>query len=166
MIDLLLEPAKILLSKGVEKFLKSEEQKNLSLAITDALKREMRFNIAILKEVAKLESDEDDTRSALMASLKTQVFDSANTNPIPLSLLITQPLDKTQIHWSDEGNCERFIKYIEKDTTLLELIERAYYRIYIGKTLAKCGKHNIDHDYIQYMLALANNNILSINTEK
>ncbi|PID66040.1 MAG: hypothetical protein CR975_04975 [Gammaproteobacteria bacterium] len=163
MIDLFLEPAKILISKGVKQFLSSEEQKNLSIAVTDALKREMRFNIAILKEIAKLDGSDENTRCALMASLKTYIFDKANRHPVPLSLLVVQPLDKTQVVWKNTEEKERFLKYIRKDQMLLALIERAYYRIHIGQTLAKCGKHNIDYSYIQFMLSLANNNVLSIN---
>lgn len=162
MIDLLLEPAKVFIAGGIEQFRKSQELKNLTVAVKDRLRREIQFNTAILDEAIKLrgkgrdgEDEEgtpgnDDVIVALILSLRTQAFDAVNEGPIPVCLMISGPLDKSR--WPSMRAKEKYDGYLASTTTVEELLDRTYYRIHIVKTLASCGKLGFNLGYIRYML--------------
>lgn len=58
MIELLIEPVKFFLSTGVDSFARSKELQNLRLACVDRLKREIRFNLEILREVTNISNNQ------------------------------------------------------------------------------------------------------------
>lgn len=155
MWDLLVEPAKTFIKGGLDAFRKSDEIKNLTIAIQDRVRREARFNAAVLDEIGKEENGQpknsEDVRVALVGSLKTSAFDDVNNGPIPISLFFSLKLDRDK--WPNWKNKEQYLKYTASDVTQMDLLERIYHRISLAKTFAGCGKLQGNLDYIRFMLA-------------
>lgn len=154
MLDLLFEPAKMLIEGGVEKLRRSAELKNLKIAIQDRLLRELAFNLAILDEAIK-ESRKDGDGSeaacvALVSALRTSAFDAINDGPIPASLLISDGIEKAE--WPKYKGTDQYNIYLQGVSDLVGLVDRAYHRIHIAKTFASCGKFNVDLSYIRFMI--------------
>ena len=149
MFDLLIEPTKLLLQTGIESFKKSNELKNLKFAIQDRIQREIKFNEAICDTIAK--ENDDIIKIALIKSFKTSAFDSVNEGSVPLFLLIDGVFDKTV--YSSNPKLKKYIYYLESANSIIDLLDRAYYRLHVAKTLADCGKINSDFGYIKFMLS-------------
>lgn len=154
MLDLLFEPARMFIEGGIEKFRHSRELKNLTIAVHDRLRREIQFNLAILDEAFKEDDagpvNGDETVSALVQSLKTAAFDSINDGPIPVGLLIAGEIDRND--WPKSKKRDTYDEYLKNIHTVVELLDRAYYRLHIAKTLAACHKLTFDPGYIRFML--------------
>lgn len=135
MWDLLVEPAKTFIKGGLDAFRKSDEIKNLTIAIQDRVRREARFNAAVLDEIGKEDNGQpknsEDVRVALVGSLKTSAFDDINNGPIPISLFFSLKLDRDK--WPNWKNKEQYLKYTVSDVTQVDLLERIYHRISLGK---------------------------------
>jgi len=154
MWDILIEPAKTFIKGGLDAFRKSDEIKNLTLAIQDRIRREARFNAAILDEIEKENAQQKkpiETRLALVKSLKTDAFDDINSGLIPVTLFFSYELDKDK--WPNWKNKDKYLGYTTWDKTQDQLLERIYYRISLAKTFAGCGKLQGNFDYIGFMLA-------------
>ncbi len=155
MWDLLVEPAKTFIKGGLDAFRKSDEIKNLTIAIQDRVRREARFNAAVLDEIGKEENGQpkhpDDVRVALVNSLKTSAFDDVNNGAIPISLFFSSNLNRDK--WPNWKNRDLYLKYTASDSTQVNLLERVYHRINLAKTFAECGKLQGNLDYIRFMLA-------------
>lgn len=157
MLDLLLEPAKIFVEKGLDFYKKTQEHKNLRVAVQDRIRREVRFNIALLTEfitekngVAK---HEETIRGGLIKSLRTSAFDDADSGILPLPLFFEDEL-ANEI-WPSKGfdiNKEKYKEWLKAVKTQYDLLERVYHRIRIAKTFAECGKIHGDLDYVRFML--------------
>ncbi|RZI41990.1 hypothetical protein EGT07_15410 [Herbaspirillum sp. HC18] len=155
MWELLVEPAKIFIKAGIDAFRKSDEIKNLTIAIQDRVRREARFNAAVLDELGKEEGGQpknpEDVRVALVKSLKTVAFDDIDNGAIPISLFFSTKLDRDK--WPNWKNKDQYLKYTASDVTQIDLLERVYHRINLAKTFAECGKLQGNLDYIRFMLA-------------
>jgi hypothetical protein len=156
MWDLLIEPAKTFIKGGLDAFRKSDEIKNLTIAIQDRARREARFNAAVLDEIAKEDGNgqpknPEDVRVALVGSLKTGAFDDINNGPIPISLFFSLPLERDK--WPHWKNKDMYLSYTSADVTQVDLLERVYHRISLAKTFAACGKLQGNLDYIRFMLS-------------
>lgn len=149
MIELLIEPVKFFLSKGIDSFSKTAELKNLRLACVDRLKREIRFNQAILAEVLNT-SLSNEEKSALLVCLKTDAFDMINDSPIPVKLIISGNLNKSD--WDNHTNKDRYLQWMKNDSSIQDLLERVYFRIHVVKAIAPHSEKQRDYDYINYML--------------
>lgn len=156
MWDILIEPAKTFIKGGLDAFRKSDEIKNLTLAIQDRIRREVRFNAAILDEINKGDNDgqpknPDNVRLALVGSLKTNAFDDINNGLIPIALFFALELDKDK--WPKWKNKDQYLGYTKSDKAQVDLLERIYHRISLAKTFAGCEKLQGNLDYIRFMLA-------------
>jgi hypothetical protein len=163
MWDLLVEPAKTFIKGGLDAFRKSDEFKNLTIAIQDRVRREARFNAAVLEELNKEENGQpkhpENVRVALVKSLRTEAFDDINNGAIPISLFFSLKLDRNKWpHWKSK---EKYLKYTASDVAQVNLLERIYHRINLAKTFAGCGKLQGNYDYIQFMLAALDASIKS-----
>jgi hypothetical protein len=155
MWDLLVEPAKTLIKGGIDAFRKSEEMKNLTIAVQDRVRREARFNATVLDELSKEDNGQakhaDDVKVALVKSLRTSAFDDINNGAIPISLFFAAKLEKEK--WPHWKNKEQYLEYTRSDETQFHLLERVYHRIHLAKTFAACGKLQGNMDYIRFMIA-------------
>jgi len=98
MFDLLLEPAKLFVEKGLDAYRKTQEHKNLRIAIQDRIRREVRFNVALLSEHINETKDgqakhENKIRAGLIKSLRTTAFDDADSGVVPLTLFFEDKID-------------------------------------------------------------------------
>lgn len=156
MIELLIEPFKLFLSKGVDQFLRSNELKNLRLSYIDRLMREIKFNKAILDEIVSGEDLNKEEKIALVACLRTSAFDALNESPLPTRLIISGELQKEE--WRKFSNGKAiFLQRLEKVLTIQELLDRVYYRIHVVKTLEPHSQKNRDYAYINFMLSCLDN---------
>jgi hypothetical protein len=155
MWDILIEPAKTFIKGGLDAFRKSDEIKSLTLAIQDRIRREVRFNAAILDEINKDDNGQpknpENVRLALVRSLRTNAFDDINNGLIPIVLFFSSELDKDK--WPKWKSKEKYLLYTHSDKMQVDLLERIYYRISLAKTFAECGKLQGNFDYIRFMLA-------------
>ncbi len=167
MWDLLIEPTKAFIKGGLDAFRKSEEIKNLTMVIQDRIRREARFNAAVLDEICKEEHGQPknpmDVRVALVRSLRTHAFDDVNNGSIPLDLFFSASLNREQ--WPNWRNKDQYMKYTASDAHQLDLLERVYHRINLAKTFAECGKLQGNLDYIRFMLAALDISIKSTQSE-
>ncbi len=155
MWDLLAEPAKTFIKGGLDAFRKSDEIKNLTLAIQDRIRREVRFNAAIFDAISKDDSSlktPEVVRAALVGSLRTDAFDDINNGLIPIVLFFSPELDKHK--WPKWKNKDLYLEYLQSTETQVDLLERIYHRISLAKTFAECGgSMQVNLDYIRFMLA-------------
>lgn len=172
MLDLLLEPAKIFVEKGIEAFRKSQEHKNLRVAIQDRIRREVRFNITLLEEYLTKKTDgtakhDEDVRASLLKSLRTCAFDDVDSGMLPLKLFFEQGLGDAI--WPKGGfkpeDRDQFLKWVSKDKTQYDLLERIYHRLRIAKTFASCGKPQGNMEYIRFMLIAFEKSIAASTSE-
>lgn len=156
MLDLLLEPAKMFVEKGIDAYRKTKEHRNLRIAVQDRLRREVRFNVALLNEFSTEKNGaakhEEAVRKGLIKSLRTNAFDDADCGIVPLALFFEDEL-KDDI-WPSLAfpAKDKYGKWLGAVNTQYDLLERIYHRIRIAKTFAECGKVQGDMDYIRYML--------------
>ncbi len=114
MWDLLVNPAKTLIKGGINARRKSEEMKNLTIAVQDRIRREARFNARVLDELSKGENGQakytDNVKVALVQSLRTDAFDDINNNSaIPISLFFAASLEKEK--WPNWKNKNLYLEY-------------------------------------------------------
>lgn len=157
MLEFILEPAKIFFEKGIDAYRKTQEHKNLRIAIQDRIRREVRFNIALLTEFSTEKNGtskhEDVIRQGLIRSLRTSAFDDADSGIVPLTLFFDEEL-KSDI-WPVKAfdNAQgKYMGWVRALETQYDLLERTYYRIRIARTFAECGKVHGDIDYIRFLL--------------
>lgn len=157
MFDVLLEPAKIFVEKGLDAYRKTQEHKNLRIAMQDRIRREVRFNVALLNEYINQKKDgeakhEKEIREGLIKSLRTTAFDDADAGVVPLTLFFEDKIGDDV--WPQKGfdSKDKYKGYLKSVQTQYDLLERIYYRIRIAKTFADCGKIYGDMDYVRFML--------------
>lgn len=157
MLDLLLEPAKLFIEKGLDAYRKTKEHQNLRLAIQDRIRREIRYNQALLTEIVSQPNNEhkheEQIRLGLIRALRTDAFDDADSGIVPLGLFFEQTLPDSI--WPTKGFEAKKAKYLEWLTrvqTQYALLERAYHRIRIARAFAECGKIHGELSYIRFML--------------
>jgi hypothetical protein len=164
MLEMLMEPTKKFIAGGIDAFRKSKEHQNLLIAVQDQIRREVRFNSALLQELKRsTHKDDMEVRIALIKSLRTEAFDNINQGMLPLGLFFEAELVKEDIfpNWGKQDTYLGWLKYV---ITQYDLLERVYHRIRLAKTFADCGKTQGDMDYIHFMLigfekSIANTNI-------
>jgi hypothetical protein len=157
MFDMLMEPTKKFVMGGIDAFRKSKEHQNLMIAVQDRIRREVRFNSAILQEFKKHDKNtnapkyDKELRSALLKSLRTEAFDDMNQGMLPLALFFEGEIDKDVIfpNWAKQ---ERYLDWLRNVVTQYDLLERIYHRIRLVKTFAECGEIQGEMDYIHFML--------------
>lgn len=142
MIDLLLEPAKLFIEKGLDAYRKTKEHENLRLTIQDRIRREIRYNQALLTEIVsqsnKDHKHDEQIRLGLIRALRTDAFDDADSGIVPLSLFFEQALFDSI--WPTKGFEVKKAKYLDwlaKVQTQYALLERAYHRIRIARYLRR-----------------------------
>lgn len=157
MLDLLIEPAKIFFEKGIDAYRKTQEHKNLRVAVQDRIRREVRFNVALLNEFVTEKNGtakhEDAIRGGLIKSLRTMAFDDADSGIVPMTLFFDEEL-MTDV-WPVRGfeaAQEKYKGWVKSLETQYDLLERTYHRIRIARTFAECGKVHGDIDYIRFLL--------------
>jgi len=162
MLELLLGPANLFLKRGIESFSKSKDFKNLKAAMHDRVRRECKYNRAILDELKK-DDDEDQTlpqeaKIALINSIKTEAFDDINSGVIPLCVFFPDEIDKGK--WPAWGNkTEKYMVYTSSIKSQSDIVERLYHRIAIAKTFAKCSMLRGDMDYLRFLIAILENTL-------
>ncbi|MDM8557450.1 hypothetical protein [Candidatus Parabeggiatoa sp. HSG14] len=161
MLDLLLEPTKMFVKGGIDVFRRSKEHKNLLIVVQDRVRREVRFNSALLQEFNKCDKNkntfkhDEQLRVALVKSLQTEAFDEVNKGVLPLALFFETELLKDEIwpksatNWPEK---EKYLGWLKNVNTQYDLLERVYHRIKLTKTFAECGKIQGNINYVYFML--------------
>ncbi|WP_071057828.1 hypothetical protein [Pelistega sp. MC2] len=158
MLDLLMEPVKIFIKGGVEKFLKSKELKNMQVAYVAMLLRETRFNKEVLKEITADQSEDKTEIAPLVNCLKTEAFDALNNSLLPLNLVISGDLKCQKDYFCKD---EKYLEWIKSDKTISDLLERTYFRLHITKTLVTISNKKWDYGYISFLLNCLQKELLS-----
>jgi len=156
MLDLLLEPTAMFVKSGLKAFRQSKEHHNLLIAVQDRIRREVKFNTAILQEFMKYSGNNDPAEEnlclALLKSLQTEAFDEINKGVLPLSIFFEQKsLESDFPNWPKKETTQYF-KWMENIITQYDLLERIYHRIKLTKTFAECNRLQGNMKYIQFML--------------
>ena len=157
MLDLLLEPTTVFVRNGIKAFRASKEHQNLSIAVQDRIRREVRFNAALLQEIMKFSENGNSVKKdehiclTLIKALQTEAFDEINKGVLPLSLFFENQLAKEEIfpNWFEKN---KFFDWMKKIYTQYDLLERVYHRIKLAKTFAEAGRLQGNMKYIQFML--------------
>ena len=154
MWEFLTRPAEIFIEGGINAFRQSKEMQNVMLAAQDRIRRESRFNEAVLDELLK---DKNRRRysgqkcAGLILSLKTRAFEDVDGGALPPGLPFPIELDQTAgPDWLQCG--DRHMKRIEKITDLRGLLECTYHRIMLAKTFAGFGKRQGDFRDIKFLI--------------
>ncbi|HHB92544.1 MAG TPA: hypothetical protein ENK59_04945 [Thioploca sp.] len=167
MLDLLLEPTAMFVKGGIKAFRKSQEHHNLLIAVQDRIRREVKFNTALLQEFTKYknsDSPEEYLCLTLIKALETEAFDEINKGVLPLSMFFEQKSLKSDFpKWPEK---EKYFKWMENIITQYDLLERIYHRIKLIKTFAEGNRVQGNVRYIQFMLiglqkSIANTDIQS-----
>jgi len=168
MLDLLLEPTRVFVKGGIDVFRKSKEHQNLLIAVQDRIRREIRFNSALLQELGKYDRSknafkhDNDLRLALVRSLRTEAFEEVNKGVLPLKLFFESQLseDIWPKKWQDR---DKYLGWLKNVITQYDLLERIYHRIGLAKTFAECGQIQGNMDYIYFMLIGFEKSIIGTN---
>lgn len=164
MLDLLIGPAKDFLQLGIDEFRKRKEYKNLIIAIQDRIRREVRFNIAVLDELLKISDDHDDGQyEALVRSLRTDGFDQIDSGMLPLKIFFAEEVAESV--WPKggftEGEIKQFKGRLKSIKTQYNLLERLYHRIRLAQTFVDLGTVKSDMKYVQFILRAFERSIAS-----
>lgn len=166
MFDLLMEPVKLFISGGMEKFAASKELMNIRIVCLDRLLREVRFNKEILNEVKGSLAEDS---KPLIECLKNDAFDSINAGAIPMSLIVSGVLDtsrslvlsvkdyKTRFDF-DANSIQRFCSYLGSTITLDALVDRVYFRMLVAQVSLKPR----DYEYIRFMFSILEVELVSV----
>ncbi|MCK5877324.1 MAG: hypothetical protein KAG43_06800 [Candidatus Marithrix sp.] len=153
MLDLLLEPTALFVKGGIKAFRKSKEHHNLLIAVQDRIRREVKFNSALLQEFMKFasgSSKDDYLCITLLKALETEAFDDINRGVLPLSIFFEKKSLKSDFpNWQET---EQYFKWMKSIETQYDLLERVYHRIKLAQTFAKAERLQGNMRYIQYML--------------
>jgi len=151
MWELLIDPAKSLITSGLEAFMRSAERRNLQLAVRDRILREVRFNKALLSDIIDSPKMHADQERALIASLRTAAFDDLDSGLLPLAAFFEGPLNSEAWPMTFR-KAKTYRANLAQVNTLDSLLERVYHRIRIVKTMAAVTESGCDLAYIVYML--------------
>ncbi|MBE9561574.1 MAG: hypothetical protein IMF12_01745 [Proteobacteria bacterium] len=155
MLDLLLEPTAIFIKSGISAFRKSKEHHNLLIAVQDRIRREVKFNAAILQEFMKYSNDSSKDEYlclTLLKGLQTEAFDEINKGILPLSIFFEKKSLKSDFPNWQKKDTEQYFKWMDSIETQYDLLERVYHRIKLAQTFAKGNRLQGNMRYIQFML--------------
>lgn len=174
MWELLIEPAKKFIEGGIDAFVKSKDYQNLSLAVQDRLRREVRLNNSLLEAIEEVEPNTTTPRHAdsvkieLLRSVQTNAFDDTTGGGLPLSIFFSSDISpdwfpKNTKEWPKRDQYLKNIRTIKKQH---ELVERIYHRLKIARTFALAGKLNGDLHYLRFLLIGAERSIAEANVSE
>ncbi len=164
MLELLTGPAKDFLKLGIDEFRKHKEYRNLIIAIQDRIRREVRFNIAVLDEVLKIKDDHRDGQyEALVRSLRTDGFDQIDSGMLPLKIFFGDEVAESV--WPKggftEGEIKQYKSRLKGIETQYDLLERVYHRIRLAQTFVDLGTVKSDMKYVHFLLRAFKRSIAS-----
>lgn len=155
LLDLFTKPAEIFIKEGIDAFRRSAEAKNLTLAVRDRIRREVRLNNMLLTEVLSEVGDgwkyEEDIRIRMLCKLSTSAFHEVESGSLPLSIFFDSRLHKKT--WPQWNNREKYMEYCNHLEHLHELVERAYQRAMVAKSFAELGVLQGDSSYLRFLFA-------------
>lgn len=159
MLGMIAEMAKELLSAGWEELRERKQFKRLQAAVHDRIRREIRFNLAMVDEAIKIKSDsEGQKRVALICSMSSKGFDEISSGGIPLTLLFGPDGLDARV-WPEANNKPFTAAEIKKYKTRIRsintrhgLVERLYHRITVIKAIAGHGVVKGDIKYLRFLL--------------
>lgn len=147
---------------GLELYAKNEDKERIKNALKENLYREIRYNAAIFDEINK----ESEDIGKLVSLLKTDFYDYIKNALV----ILDDVIGDIEVNFDDEKitnkNYTKWTKDIKNETAL---IERAYLRITVLKSLATVGitKRKISYQYAKYLLLALKKNIeLDLRTGK
>lgn len=154
MLDILIEPAKILIEKGVDFYEKTKEHQNITLMVQDKILRELRFNAEVISILIKEENiSEKEIQISLRRTLKTEAFDALEGGSFPLKILFNRKLDDDDwMYISDKEQWSKYKQRIKGIETQSQLLERTYHRLKIQKILSENKIVHGDIGYIRYLM--------------
>ncbi|MDM8565028.1 hypothetical protein QUF74_05190 [Candidatus Halobeggiatoa sp. HSG11] len=155
MLDLLLEPTALFVKGGIDAFRTSKEHHNLLIAVQDRIRREVKFNTAILQEFMKYSNDSSKDEYlclTLLKALQTEAFDEINRGVLPLSIFFEKKSLKSDFPNWQKKETEQFFKWMENIESQYDLLERVYHRIKLAQTFAEGNRLQGNMRYIQFML--------------
>ena len=147
---------------GLELYAKNEDKERIKNALKENLYREIRYNAAIFDEINK----ESEDIGKLVSLLKTDFYDYIKNALV----ILDDVIGDIEVNFDDEKitnkNYTKWTKDIKNETAL---IERAYLRITVLKSLATVGitKRKNSYQYAKYLLLALKKNIeLDLRTGK
>lgn len=154
MWELLIDPIKTFLKGGIGAFTRSKEFGHIALAVRDRVRRECKFNGAVLDDLLGSRGKKrytDDDALILIATLKTDAYQKLDEGVIPVALYFDTPLQKEL--WPEYlRNQNRYMDYVKGINSLPELFDRTYYRILLAQTFAAHHRAQGDYRYLKFVV--------------
>lgn len=152
MLDIVASLAKSFLEKGYEYVANRTEFQNYKKAVKEQLKRELRLNVEIVSEFFPAAEYKQPIAvsqyASVFALIKTEIFQKISNGEIPLSLLLSEPFDKSVLATKNK----KYLNNCVNDEKLNELIERTYFRLSIAMAYPNIPDSKMDVGYLKFLL--------------